>query len=55
MNILLNEALLGSKHISHAAILRKKDGCIKARSPNFVVSLAWNGRNRHFPNNLGNR
>jgi hypothetical protein len=37
MNILLNESLLATKHISHAAIVRRKDGYVKTRSPNFVV------------------
>ncbi|KAI8925877.1 profilin [Entophlyctis helioformis] len=28
---------MGTRHISHAAIIRQKDGVIKAKSPNFVL------------------
>ncbi|KAL2919900.1 Profilin-4 [Polyrhizophydium stewartii] len=38
MNSLLQEALMGTRHISHAAIVRQKDGAIKAKSPNFALS-----------------
>ncbi|KAJ3326336.1 Profilin-4 [Boothiomyces sp. JEL0866] len=38
MNALLQEALIGTKHISHAAIIKKKDGSIKAKSPFFIIS-----------------
>ncbi|KAJ3261603.1 Ran-binding protein 17 [Boothiomyces macroporosus] len=38
MNALLQEALIGTKHISHAGIIRKKDGTIKAKSPLFTIS-----------------
>ncbi|KAI8893759.1 profilin [Globomyces pollinis-pini] len=38
MNALLQEALLGTKHISHAAIIKKKDGSIKAKSTHFVIT-----------------
>ncbi|KAI9105603.1 profilin [Phlyctochytrium arcticum] len=39
MNSLLDEALLSTKHISHAAILRAKDGIVKARSPSFILDM----------------
>ncbi|KAH6573816.1 hypothetical protein BASA50_002512 [Batrachochytrium salamandrivorans] len=39
MNSLLQEALMGTHHISHAAIVRRKDGTIKAKSPNFILGL----------------
>jgi hypothetical protein len=39
MNILLNEALLASKHISHAGIVRVRDGAVKAKSIQFTVSF----------------
>ena len=38
MNILLNEALLATKHVSHAAILKRKDGSVKAKSQLFRLS-----------------
>eukprot|EP00842_Homolaphlyctis_polyrhiza_P003363 jgi/Hompol1/4027/HPOL_006946-RA len=38
MNSLLQEALMGTRHISHAAIIRQKDGIVKAKSPNFILS-----------------
>ncbi|KAI9208630.1 profilin [Polychytrium aggregatum] len=38
MNALLQEALLSTKHINHAAIVRRKDGSIKAKSPQFVMT-----------------
>ncbi|KAK5666622.1 hypothetical protein BDV3_006089 [Batrachochytrium dendrobatidis] len=37
MNSLLQEALMGTRHISHAGIIRQKDGVIKAKSPNFLL------------------
>ena len=37
MNILLTEALLDTKQISNAAIIRIKDGNVRAKSPNFSV------------------
>jgi hypothetical protein len=37
MNALLQEALVGTQHIQHAAIIRRKDGAIKAKSANFNV------------------
>lgn len=37
MNILLNEALLDTKQISNAAIIRIRDGIIRAKSQNFSV------------------
>ncbi|KAI8907852.1 profilin-4-like protein [Gorgonomyces haynaldii] len=38
MNSLLQEALIQTKHISQAAIIRQKDGSIKAKSANFQFS-----------------
>lgn len=38
MNAIINEALLSTKHIQNAAIIRKKDGAVKAKSPGFSVT-----------------
>ena len=38
MNALLQEALMGTKHVSHAAIIKQKDGALIAKSYNFAVS-----------------
>jgi profilin len=38
MNALLQEGLLATKHIQHAAIIRRKDGIVKAKSNSFTVS-----------------
>jgi hypothetical protein len=37
MNSLIQEALLATKHVHHAGIIRRKDGSIRAKSANFVV------------------
>ncbi|KAG5458109.1 MAG: hypothetical protein BJ554DRAFT_1736, partial [Olpidium bornovanus] len=37
MNSLLQEALMNTKHVSQAAIIRRKDGLVKAKSPNFQL------------------
>ncbi|KAJ3391017.1 Profilin-4 [Lobulomyces angularis] len=37
MNSILSEALLSTKHIQHAAIIRKKDGAVKAKSNGLQV------------------
>ena len=39
MNTILNEALLSTKHIQHAAIIKSKDGQVKAKSPFLSISL----------------
>ncbi|KAJ3330347.1 Profilin-4 [Blyttiomyces sp. JEL0837] len=38
MNALLQEALLSTRHVLHAAIIKKKDGTIKAKSPLFEMT-----------------
>ncbi|KAI8811389.1 profilin [Cladochytrium replicatum] len=38
MNALLHEGLIGTHNISNAAIVRQKDGAVKARSPQFQIS-----------------
>lgn len=38
MNTLLQEALIDTKHVGHAAIIRRKDGVIKAQSAHFNIS-----------------
>ncbi|KAJ3300692.1 Profilin-4 [Borealophlyctis nickersoniae] len=40
MNALLQEALMATKHVNHAAIIRRKDGAIKAKSPQFTLNAA---------------
>jgi hypothetical protein len=37
MNALLQEGLIATKHIQHAAIIKRKDGIIKAKSNAFTV------------------
>ncbi|TPX60584.1 hypothetical protein PhCBS80983_g01666 [Powellomyces hirtus] len=37
MNSLLEEALLSTGHVDHAAIIRIKDGIVKGKSPQFVL------------------
>ncbi|RKO86897.1 profilin [Blyttiomyces helicus] len=37
MNSLLQEAIVSTKHVTHAAIIRRKDGVIKAKSPQFML------------------
>jgi hypothetical protein len=37
MNALLQEGLIATKHIQHAAIIKRKDGIIKAKSTSFSV------------------
>jgi hypothetical protein len=37
MNAILQEALVGTQHVQHAAIIRRKDGAIKAKSTSFNV------------------
>ena len=39
MNSLLQEALLNTEHVRYAAIIRRKDGLVKAKSPGFSVGL----------------
>lgn len=39
MNTLLQEALIDTKHVGHAAIIRRKDGVLKAQSAHFVISF----------------
>jgi hypothetical protein len=41
MNILLTEALLDTKQISNAAIIRIKDGNVRAKSSNFSVRTVF--------------
>ncbi|KAJ3215032.1 Profilin-4 [Dinochytrium kinnereticum] len=38
MNALLQEALLSTRHIHHAAIIKRKDGSVKAKSPLFELN-----------------
>ncbi|KAJ3289575.1 Profilin-4 [Rhizoclosmatium sp. JEL0117] len=38
MNQLLQEALLSTHHVQHAAIIKRKDGSIKAKSPLFEIT-----------------
>ncbi|KAJ3045690.1 Profilin-4 [Rhizophlyctis rosea] len=40
MNSLLQESLLATKHVSNAAIVRRKDGAIKAKSTAFALSAS---------------
>ncbi|KAJ3341650.1 Profilin-4 [Entophlyctis luteolus] len=40
MNQLLHEALLSTQHVRHAAIIKRKDGSIKAKSPLLELSEA---------------
>ncbi|KAI8837127.1 Profilin-4 [Chytriomyces hyalinus] len=40
MNQLLQEALLSTHHVQHAAIIKRKDGSVKAKSPLFELSPA---------------
>lgn len=37
MNSLVQEGLLGTKHIADAAIIKQKDGQIKAKSQRFTI------------------
>lgn len=39
MNSLLHEALLATKNVQNAAIVRRKDWHIKAKSPQFNVNI----------------
>lgn len=47
MNALLQESLLGTKHINHAVIIRRKDGHVKAKSPGLTVSLCLTSQFPH--------
>jgi hypothetical protein len=38
MNAIINEALISTKHIQYAAIIKRKDGVIKAKTPGFVLT-----------------
>lgn len=39
MNALLHEGLLGTKHVLHAGIIKRKDGAVKAKSAQFQISV----------------
>lgn len=38
MNAIINEALISTKHIQYAAIIRKKDGIVKAKTLGFTLT-----------------